>query len=138
MVRNYARKTKPIDKEQLAKALEAVRLGKSMNSAAKEYGLNTETLRTHVNRSTTRKQQTQVDKHQLTKAIAAVEYGKAISTAAEEFGLNRATLNNYVQHATKLHYQVSFVVFCFGFVSSHQIMCCLYRCRFSTQNKKRL
>lgn len=47
MVSSYKRKTQPINKEQLAKAIEAVHNGGSVFAASKEYGIAYETLRTN-------------------------------------------------------------------------------------------
>src|ERR1700712_2973963 len=47
MVNKYERKTKPIDKEQLAKAIESVQQGSSVYKASKQFGIAYETLRTN-------------------------------------------------------------------------------------------
>lgn len=120
MVRTFVRKTKPIDRETLAKAIAAVKQGKSVSGAAKEFKLNFETLRTHVNRSGEVAKKANKNKHQretvskplLEKAIQAVSHGCTIAGAAQVFGLNYQTLRSNINRPmpTKRHQQVGIIV----------------------------
>lgn len=138
MVRNYKRKTKSIDKKQLEKAMKAVRDGSSIRAAAKDYGLNYETLRAHIGVSNTAPLQ-KVNKEKLSNALASIKHGSKISHTAKEFGLNYETLRSHVSRSDMIPYhQVSFV---FVNLFPFQSQCtdsCVIEIRFSVQIKRRL
>lgn len=123
MVRNYKRKTTPIDKKTLENAIKAVKDGQTVRKAAKQFGLNHSTLHTHVNRRETEKHQPTKHKAEIANAVAAVRGGEAIISAAKNFGLNYETLRSHVEilEGAKPHYKVNFIAdFFFRFrVSIH-------------------
>lgn len=96
MPREYKRKTKPIDKQQLAKAIEAVKNGESVFKASKQYGIAYETLRSNCKPSKGTKHGSRISQTKLSAALASIEGGKAIRAAAAEVGIGYGTLQTYL------------------------------------------
>ncbi|XP_051156768.1 uncharacterized protein LOC127278881 [Leptopilina boulardi] len=109
MIRNYQRKTKPVDQKILAKAIKTVQNGNSISKTAKNFNLNFETLRTHVNRSgaiQTERQHKAVNKTQLTQAITSVNKGTGIRKVADDFNINYPILRSNVSSSKEHYYKV--------------------------------
>ncbi|KAL1493839.1 hypothetical protein ABEB36_009525 [Hypothenemus hampei] len=112
MVRNCQRKTQPVDKQALSKAIEAVKGHVSIFKAAKQFKLNYETLHTHVHRAGLQEirpiAHKSVNKSKLDKAICAVKAGRSIQKAAEIVKLNYQTLRSSIERPmpTKYNRQV--------------------------------
>ncbi|XP_043465707.1 uncharacterized protein LOC122500710 isoform X2 [Leptopilina heterotoma] len=109
MVRNYQGKTKPIDNEILTEAIRAVKNGNSISKTAKDFNLNFETLRTHVNRlDETKKEKLHktVNENQLKEAITSVKKGTGIRKAADDFKVNYQILRSNINCSKENSYKV--------------------------------
>lgn len=146
IVNKYKRKTLPIGKEQLARAIAAVRNGLSVYQAAKQYKIVYETLRLCASRhGITRKDvktPRKVNSQQLRAAIDAVNRGQSVASASKTFKISQSTLRasiddvNYVKHS-RVSIVLGFSVSCLLFALNREFYSVLLFYRFFLMNKKK-